>query len=132
MAYRDWLTKPNTEKKILDNKISIRWYKIIESTDSTRKNEGPQIKFNEKRSWDAKSKDKIIGAITLDDLGIIKISLDNILNKSATIWKAPLRPIKVGPIRRCAKAKILRSVKITNKANKTNKNDDSRANSCKI
>jgi hypothetical protein len=60
---------------------------------------GPHIKFNENSSWVANKSDKKIGAITVAGLGIRKISLVNILNKSARIWKAPLRPIKVGPIR---------------------------------
>ena len=94
--------------------------------------EGPHIKLSEKRSCDAKRRERKIGAITEAGLGIIKISLDNILNKSATIWKAPLRPIKVGPIRLCAKARSLRSVKITNRAKSTTKKEDSKANSCKI
>lgn len=131
-AYLDWLTRPNIEKKIFDNNIKIRWYKIIESIESTRNKEGPQIKFNENSNCDANKRDRNIGAITLAGRGIINISFDNILNKSARIWKAPLRPINVGPIRLWAKAKSLRSVNITNKVNKTSKNEDNSANSCKI
>ena len=117
---------------MLDNKINIKWYNIIESTESTKKREGPHIKFKENNNWEANNNDKKIGAITLAGLGIIKISFDNILNKSAKIWKAPLRPIKVGPIRLWANANNLRSVNITNNASKTNKKDDNKANSCKI
>jgi hypothetical protein len=90
------------------------------------------MKLREKRSWDAKRRERKIGAITDAGLGIMKISLDNILNKSATIWKAPLRPIKVGPIRLCANARSLRSDKITNKAKSTTKKEDNKANSCKV
>lgn len=104
----------------------------MESTESTRNMEGPQIKFSENSNWEAKSKDRKIGAITEAGRGIINISLDSILNKSANIWNAPLRPISVGPIRLCANAKSLRSVNITNKVNKTSKKEDRRANSCKI
>ena len=73
-----------------------------------------------------------MGAITVVGLGIIKISLVNILNKSANIWNAPLRPIKVGPIRRCANANNLRSVKTTNKVKSITKRDDNKAASCKF
>ena len=65
---------------MLDNKINIKWYNIIESTESTKKREGPHIKFKENNNWEANNKDKKIGAITLAGLGIIKISFDNILN----------------------------------------------------
>jgi hypothetical protein len=69
----------------LENKISIRWYKIIESTDSTINMLGPHIKFKLKSSWTVKSSDKNIGAAIVVGLGIKKISLVNILNKSAKI-----------------------------------------------
>jgi hypothetical protein len=46
---------------------------------------GPQIKFNEKSNCVVKSKDKNIGAITVLGRGIRKISLVNILNRSASI-----------------------------------------------
>lgn len=85
MAYLDCETKPNTEKNILDNNIRIRWYKIIESTESTKNKLGPQIKLSEKRSWVPKRSDKKIGAITVAGRGIKKISFVSILNKSATI-----------------------------------------------
>ena len=61
------------------------------------------------------NRDKNIGAETVVGLGIKKISFESILNKSARIWNAPLRPIKVGPILRWAKANILRSVRTINK-----------------
>ena len=57
----------------------------MESTESTRNMDGPHIKFREKSNWDAKSRERKIGAITEAGLGIIKISLDNILKRSATI-----------------------------------------------
>lgn len=50
IAYRDWETKPNIEKNIFDNKINIKWYSIIESTESTKNKLGPQIKFSENKS----------------------------------------------------------------------------------
>jgi len=70
---------------MFDNKISIRWYKIIESTPSTRNKLGPQIKFNENSNCTPKSNDRKIGAIVVAGLGIKKISLVNILKRSATI-----------------------------------------------
>jgi hypothetical protein len=85
IAYLDWLTKPNIEKKILDQSINIRWYKTIESTDSTMNKLGPHIKFKLNSIWVASNKDKNIGAATVVGLGIKNISLVNILNKSATI-----------------------------------------------
>ena len=57
----------------------------MESTESTRNMDGPHIKFREKSNWEAKSRERKIGAITEAGLGIIKISLDNILKRSATI-----------------------------------------------
>ena len=48
-----------------------------------------------------------------------KMSLVSNLNKSKAIWNAPFRPINVGPIRRIAYANSFRSVKTTNKVNKT-------------
>ena len=71
-----------------------------------------------------------MGAITVAGRGIKKISFVSILNKSAKIWNAPFRPIKVGPIRRWANANNLRSVKTTNKVNKTTSNDDNNTVSC--
>ena len=70
-----------------------------------------------------------MGAVTVVGLGIKKISLDNILNKSAKIWKAPLRPNKVGPIRLCAKANIFLSNRTINKTTKTQDKDNNNANS---
>ena len=132
IAYRDWLSKPTIEKKMFDNRIRIRWYSIIESTESTKNILGPQTKFKENSNWVAKSSDKKMGAITVAGRGIKKISFVNILNRSASIWNAPLRPIKVGPIRRCANASSLRSVRTTNKVNRTTKSEDNRAASCKV
>ena len=119
IAYRDWETKPKTEKNIFDNKIRIKWYKIIESTESTRKRLGPQIKFNENRSCVPNNNDKKIGAITVAGRGIKKISFVSILKRSATIWNAPFRPRRVGPIRRWEKDNNFRSVRITNSVKTT-------------
>lgn len=80
---------------------------------------GPHIKFKLKTNCTENNKDKKIGAATVVGRGIKKTSLVSILNKSAKIWKAPFRPINVGPIRRWAKANILRSVKTINKTVKT-------------
>ncbi len=132
IAYLDWLTKPTIEKKILDDKIRIKWYKINESTESSKNMLGPQIKFKENRSCDVNKSDRKIGAITVDGRGIKKTSLVSILKRSATIWNAPLRPINVGPILLWANAKSFLSVNTTNKVNKTTNNDDSKAVSCKI
>jgi len=132
IAYRDWLSNPTIEKKMFDNRIKMRWYKIIESTESTKNMLGPQTKFNENSNWVAKSRDKKIGAITVAGRGIRKISFVNILNKSASIWNAPLRPISVGPIRRCANASNLRSVRTTNKVSSTTRSEDNKAASCKV
>lgn len=74
---------------------------------------GPHIKFRLKRSWAKKVSDKNIGAATVVGRGIMKNSLVKSLKRSANIWKAPLRPISVGPILLWEKAKSLRSVKIT-------------------
>ena len=103
----------------------------MESTDSTINKLGPHIKFKLNSIWVASNKDKKIGAATVVGLGIKNISLVSILNKSASICKAPFLPIKVGPIRRWANDKSLRSSKTTNKVNKTTNNDVKRANSCK-
>ena len=112
--------------------MSIKWYKTMESTESTKNMLGPQIKLRENKSWVAKSNERKMGAMTVAGRGIKKISLVNILNKSAKIWKAPLRPIKVGPIRRWANASNLRSVKTTNSVNSTTSKDESKAASCKF
>lgn len=131
IAYLDWLNKPSIEKKILDISISIRWYKIIESTESTKNILGPHTKFNEKSSWVANDNDKNIGAMVVVGLGIRNTSLVNILNKSAKIWKAPFLPINVGPIRRWVKASNLRSSKTTKSVSKTTIKEVNNASSCK-
>ena len=130
IAYRDWDTRPKIEKNIFDNNIKTKWYRIIESTESTKNKLGPQIKFNEKRSCVPNSNDKKIGAITVAGRGIKNISLVSILNKSATIWNAPLRPSKVGPIRLCENDNNFRSVKITNKVNTTTIKAEIKVPSC--
>ena len=132
IAYRDWLSKPTIEKKMLDRRIRTRWYKIIESTESTRNILGPQIKLSENNNCVANNKERNIGAITVAGRGMRKTSLVSILNKSANIWKAPLRPIRVGPIRRWANASNLRSVKTTNRVNNITNKEDIKAASCKI
>ena len=129
IAYLEWLSKPTIEKNIFENKIKIKWYRIIESTDSTINMLGPQIKFKLNISCTEKSNDKKMGAATVVGLGIKKISFVNILNKSATIWNAPLRPIKVGPIRLWEKASIFLSVKTINKTISTQFSDSIKANS---
>ena len=65
--------------------MRTRWYKTIESTDSTMNKLGPQIKFRQNNTWVVSNKDSTIGAPTVVGLGIRKTSLVNILNKSATI-----------------------------------------------
>ena len=132
IAYLDWLSKPTIEKKIFDNRIRIKWYRIIESTESTKNILGPQIKFNENSSCVANRSDKKIGAITVAGRGIKKISFVNILKRSASIWNAPLRPMSVGPIRRWAKASNFLSVNTTNNVSRTTNKDESSAASCKI
>ena len=106
-----------------------RWYSTIESTDSAINILGPQIKFRLNKSWTENNDDKKIGAVTVVGRGIKKISLDNILKRSATIWNAPLRPIKVGPIRLWAKANILRSNKTMNSTVSTQVRASNKANS---
>ena len=130
IAYLDWETKPSTEKKIFDSKISIKWYNIIESTESTKNRLGPQIKFNENRSWVPNKRERKIGAITVAGRGIRKISFVSILKRSATIWNAPLRPKRVGPILRCENDNNLRSVKITKRVITTTINEDISTPSC--
>jgi len=76
------------------------------------------------------SNDRNIGAITVDGRGIKNISLVNILKRSAAIWNAPLRPMRVGPILRWANARSLRSVSTIKSVNKTTSKDDNRAASC--
>lgn len=129
IAYLEWLNKPTIEKKIFEKRIKIRWYNIIESTPSTMNILGPHMKFKLKASWVENSNERKIGAATVVGLGIRKISLESILNKSANIWNAPLRPIIVGPILLWAKASILRSVKTTKSTIKTHVNDINNANS---
>lgn len=87
------------------------------------------MKFRLKASCVEKSKDRKIGAATVVGRGIKKISFDNILNKSAKIWKAPLRPIILGPILRWAKASIFLSVRTINKTVNTHVKASSNANS---
>ncbi len=70
-----------------------------------------------------------MGAAEVEGRGIKNISLVKSLKRSARIWKAPFLPINVGPIRRWAKAKSLRSIKTTNNINKTTNNDESKINS---
>lgn len=122
IAYLDWLSKPTTEKKILDNNINIRWYSIIESTESTKSRLGPHAKFNAKSSWAVNNNDKNMGASVVVGRGMRNISLVSILNKSAAICHDPLRPIKVGPIRRWANANNFRSDRTQNKVNSTTSN----------
>jgi len=90
---------------------------------------GPHIKFKLKSSCTEKSKDKKTGASVVVLRGIKKISLLSNLNKSASIWNAPLRPIRVGPIRRCANANSFLSTKTTSNIIKTDVNASSSANS---
>jgi len=92
---------------------------------------GPQIKFNENNSCVAKSNDRKTGAIVVVGLGIKKTSLVSILKRSASICKAPLRPISVGPIRRWTNESSLRSSKTTNSVSKTTNKEVINANSCK-
>lgn len=129
IAYLEWLNKPTIEKKMLEKSISIKWYRIIESTPSTINILGPHIKFKLKASCVEKSKDRKIGAATVVGRGIKKISFDSILNKSAKIWKAPLRPMILGPILRWAKASIFLSVKTINKTVNTHVRANNNANS---
>jgi hypothetical protein len=70
---------------MFDNRIKIKWYKIIESIESTKNKLGPQTKFREKRSWVPKSNERKMGAITVAGRGIKKISFVSILNRSAKI-----------------------------------------------
>ena len=130
MAYLDWDTKPKTEKNILDKSIKIRWYNIIESTESTKNKLGPHIKLSENKSWVPNKSDKKIGAITVAGRGIKNISFVSILKRSATIWNAPLRPSNVGPILRWEKESSLRSVKITNNVITTTINAEISTPSC--
>lgn len=115
---------------MLESRTSIKWYNIIESTESTKNILGPQTKFSANRSCVTKSNERKIGAITVEGRGIKKISLVNILNRSASIWKAPFLPMRVGPIRLCAKASNLRSVKTMNSVKSTTNNEESNAASC--
>ena len=128
-AYLDWLNSPTTEKNMLEKSISIKWYNTVESIESTINMLGPQTKFKQNKSCVANNIDRNTGAATVVGLGIIKISLVSILNKSASIWNAPLRPINVGPIRLCAKASSFLSVKTTKRVVNTHIKDISNANS---
>lgn len=113
IAYLDWLKTPTIEKKIFENRIITKWYNTIESTDSKMNMLGPQMKFRPNNNWAINVNDKNIGAATVVGRGIINNSFVKSLNKSATIWKAPFLPRRVGPILLCEKAKSLRSVNIT-------------------
>ena len=79
--------------------------------------EGPHTKFCENHSCEVQTNVMKIGANEVDGLGIKNISLAKNLTKSATIWKAPFRPINTGPTRRMTYAKILRSDKAINSRN---------------
>jgi hypothetical protein len=50
IAYLDCDNKPTTVKNMFPNNISIRWYRIIESTPSNINIEGPHIKVWENNS----------------------------------------------------------------------------------
>ena len=108
------------------------WYNIIESIPSTNCSEGPQMKFIENNSWEQNNNERNIGAAAVDGRGIKKISLLKSLNRSARIWKAPFLPIRVGPIRRCAKANNFRSISTTNRVSRTTNKDEISINSFKI
>ena len=90
------------------------------------------MKLSENNNWVTNNRDKNTGAMVVLGLGIKKTSFVNILNKSASICKEPLRPISVGPIRRSAKASSLRSNKTTNSVKSTTNKDDIIAISCKV
>ena len=98
IAYLDWLSSPIIEKKIFENSINIRWYRTVESIESTINMLGPHTKLRQNSNCTANNRDKKIGAATVVGLGIKNISFVKSLNKSAKIWNAPLRPIRVGPI----------------------------------
>lgn len=132
IAYLDWLSKPTIEKNIFESKISIKWYKIIESIESNKNILGPHIKFKENNNWVENSNDKNIGASVVVGRGIKNISLVSILNKSAKIWNAPFLPIKVGPILLWVKASNFLSVRTTKRVNNTTKREDKSANSYKF
>ena len=102
---------------MFEKSIITKWYSTIESTDSNINILGPQIKFRLKSSWAINVKDRKTGAATVVGLGMINSSLVNSLNRSATIWKAPFLPNRVGPILLWEKASNLRSVKMTNNVN---------------
>jgi len=90
---------------------------------------GPHMKFKLNTNWIENNNDKKIGAATVVGRGIKKTSLVSILKRSASIWKAPLRPIMVGPIRRWANANIFLSVKTINKTVRTQVSDKIKENS---
>lgn len=108
-------------KKTLPKSTSIRWYRIKESTLEKIVKLTENIKFWENNNWTEKNNAKKKGAKIDDDLGIKKTSLVNSLTKSNPIWKEPLRPIKVGPIRRCEYAKNFLSVRTVNNVNNKDK-----------
>ena len=89
----------------------------MESTFSKINIEGPQTKFWENQSWDVQSSVMNTGANEVVGRGIKKISLVKNLTRSATIWKAPLRPIRTGPTLRITYAKIFRSLNAINNKN---------------
>ena len=104
----------------------------MESTESIKNRLGPHTKFSEKSNCTTNRSDKNIGAKTVVGLGIINTSFVSILNKSASIWNAPLRPIKVGPIRRWANAKTLRSNRTVNNVNRITISEEINEISCKV
>ena len=55
-----------------------------------------------------------IGAKVVVGRGTRKSSLAISLKRSTKIWKAPFRPIRMGPIRRMIKARTFRSPNATN------------------
>jgi hypothetical protein len=72
-AYLDWLNKPTIEKNMLENNINIRWYRTVESTESTINILGPQTKFRQNNNCVANSIDRKTGAATVVGRGIINI-----------------------------------------------------------
>jgi len=119
IAYRDWLKKPVRQKKMLLNKINIKWISTIESKDENINRLAPNIKCWENANWNEKRRERNIGANNDDGLGIKKISLVTSLIKSNRIWNIPFLPIKTGPNRLWEYDKNFRSTKTTNNVNKT-------------
>jgi hypothetical protein len=85
IAYLDWLSNPIIEKKMFENNMRIRWYRTVESIESTINILGPHTKLRQNNNWTANNRDKKIGAATVVGLGIINISFVSNLNKSARI-----------------------------------------------